>query len=404
MTQEQQNKKRTVTTFIGIYIISYLAFAFGTVQIVPYLTSIGYSPVERGILISSIAIVTIIVQLIFGYLSDKYKTVKKIFIVIMIVFAASSWIFYTVDSRQFILHLILVALCGGFSNLGMGVQDNWVLETDARTRDLFSVIRAFGSFGWAIGGIILGYLINSFGYKSLSVTVLFFTIVTLGGCFLLGDASKSNDPTTKGITKEDVIELVKNKSYILVIIILFLLSCIQMFNNYTLIDKIMILGGTSKDVGITATIKGLAELPMFFAGPMLLRKYKAKALLVVSAIAYTIQFILFGFTNTVSVLLWLIGLQMLTNPCLIIASKVMIDELTSDACKSTGQLVAMSIYTGGASLLIPYLSGVLTEWKDVNFTLFFAASLGIVALMLIPLIKRPRRVIYLHDNDESLNG
>lgn len=404
MTQEQQNKKRTVTTFIGIYIISYLAFAFGTVQIVPYLTSIGYSPVERGILISSIAIVTIIVQLIFGYLSDKYKTVKKIFIVIMIVFAASSWIFYTVDSRQFILHLILVALCGGFSNLGMGVQDNWVLETDARTRDLFSVIRAFGSFGWAIGGIILGYLINSFGYKSLSVTVLFFTIVTLGGCFLLGDASKSNDPTTKCITKEDVIELVKNKSYILVIIILFLLSCIQMFNNYTLIDKIMILGGTSKDVGITATIKGLAELPMFFAGPMLLRKYKAKALLVVSAIAYTIQFILFGFANTVSVLLWLIGLQMLTNPCLIIASKVMIDELTSDACKSTGQLVAMSIYTGGASLLIPYLSGVLTEWKEVNFTLFFAASLGIVALMLIPLIKRPRRVIHLHDNDESLNG
>lgn len=404
MTQGKQNKKRTVTTFIGIYIISYLAFAFGTVQIVPYLTSIGYSPVERGILISSIAIVTIIVQLIFGYLSDKYKTVKKIFIVIMIVFATASWIFYIVDSRQFILHLILVALCGGFSNLGMGVQDNWVLETDERTRNLFSVIRAFGSFGWAIGGIILGYLINSFGYKSLSVTVLFFTIVTLGGCFLLGDASKSNDPTTKCITKDDVIELVKNKSYILVIIILFLLSCIQMFNNYTLIDKIMILGGTSKDVGITATIKGLAELPMFFAGPMVLRKYKAKALLVVSAIAYTIQFILFGFANTVSGLMWLIGLQMLTNPCLIIASKVMIDELTSDACKSTGQLVAMSIYTGGASLLIPYLSGVLTEWKDVNFTLFFAASLGIVALMLISLIKRPRRVIHLHDNHESLNG
>lgn len=398
MTQEKQGQRKQLITFIGMYIISYLAFAFGTVQIVPYLTSIGYSPVERGILISSIAIVTILVQLIFGYLSDKYKTVKKLFIVIMMIFAAATWIFYTVDSRQFILHLILVALCGGFSNLGMGVEDNWVLETNEYTRDLFSVIRAFGSFGWAIGGILLGYLINNFGYKSLSVTVLLFTIVTLGGCMLLGDASKSYEETAQSITKNDIIELFKNNTYILVIIVLFLLSCIQMFNNYTLIDKIMILGGTSKEVGITATIKGIVEVPMFFAGPMLLRKYKAKALLVVSAIAYTVQFVLFGFATTVTGVLVLICLQILTNPTLIIASKVLIDELTSDACKSTGQLVAMSIYTGGASLLIPYLSGVLTEWKNVNFTLFFAAGLGVVALLLTLLIKKPRRVIHIIEN------
>lgn len=397
MTREKQNKRRNVSKFIMIYIISYLAFAFGTVQIVPYLTSIGYSPVERGILISSIALVTIIVQLIFGYLSDKYKTVKKLFILIMIVFAAASFIFYSLDSREFTLHLILVALCGGFSNLGMGLQDNWVLETDDKTRDLFSIIRAFGSFGWAIGGIILGYIIKWFGYKSLSVTVLFFTVLTLGCCIFTEDAAKSND-ITNNITKSDIIDLLKNKSYILVIIILFLLSCIQMFNSYTLIDKIMILGGTSKDVGITATIKGLVEVPMFFAGPMLLKKYKAKVLLILSAVAYTIQFILFGFATTVTGLLWLIGLQMITNPCLIIASKVMIDELTTDACKSTGQLIAMSIYTGGASLLIPYVSGVITQWKNVNFTLFFAASLGIIALMLTSFVKKTKRVIHIPNN------
>lgn len=401
MTKEKQIHKKTLYTFIGVYIVSYLAFAFGTVQIVPYLTSIGYSPVERGVLISSIAIVTIVVQLVFGYLSDKYKTVKKLFIAIMIIFAAASLVLYTQDSRQFTLHIILVALCGGFSNLGMGVEDNWVLETNDYTRDLFSVIRAFGSFGWAIGGIVLGYLINNFGYKSLSATVLFFTIVTLGGCFILGDASKSYDDTAQSITKDDIIQLLKNKTYILVVIVLFLLSCVQMFNNYTLIDKIIILGGTSKEVGITATIKGLAEIPMFFAGPLLLRRYKAKALLVVSSIAYTVQFTLFGLTNTVTGLLLLIFLQVLTNPTLIIASKVLIDELTSDACKSTGQLIAMSIYTGGASLLIPYLSGVLTEWKNINFTLFFAAILGVMAFLLTFLIKKPKRVIHIEGHEKN---
>ena len=142
---------------------------------------------------------------------------------------------------------------------------------------------------------------------------------------------------------------------------------------------------------------------MFFAGPLLLRRYKAKALLVVSAIAYTVQFTLFGLTNTVTGLLLLIGLQVLTNPTLIIASKVLIDELTSDACKSTGQLIAMSIYTGGASLLIPYLSGVLTEWKDINFTLFFAATLGVMAFLLTFLIKKPKRVIHINEGHEEKN-
>ncbi|GEM_PF-230251 len=394
---EKQEQKKTLYTFIGIYIISYLAFGIGTVQFVPYLTGIGYSPVERGILISSIAIVTILVQLIFGYLSDKFKTVKKLFIIILVIFAGATYILYTTESRQFILHLILIALCGGFCNLGMGVGDNWVLETNDYMRDIFSVIRAFGSLGWAIGGVLVGYIINSFGYEGLSVTVLFLSIVTLGGSMLLADASKSFDKGAKGITKDDIIELFKNKTYILVIVVLFLLSCIQMFNNYTLIDKIISLGGTNKEVGITATIKGLAEIPMFFAGPILLRKYKAKSLLVVSTLAYTVQFILFGFATSVTGLLALIGLQVLTNPTLIIASKVLIDNLTSDACKSTGQLVAMSIYSGGASLLIPYLSGVLTQWKDVNFSLFFAASLGVIAFLLTFLIKMPRRVIHLHE-------
>ncbi|MEG1254916.1 MFS transporter [Clostridium sp.] len=383
--------KKQIGVFSGIYILSYLAYSLGLTQFVPYLTSLGYSPVERGILLSSIAVVTIIVQLIFGYISDKYKTVKKLYIIVLIFFAIATYLFYSLEVKYFIFHLLLIALSGGFFNLAMGMGDNWILETNDHMRQMYSAIRAFGSLGWALGSTLVAYVINLYGYYGISVTVMFITVIVLGCCLFLDDASKRYDKNINPVTKADVIELCKNKSYLLVVIILFLLTCVNTFNTYTTVDKLIFLGGSNKDVGIMWTIKGLVEIPMFFAGTLILRKFKASGILMISAVMFTIQFILFGFATSINTVIILSAMQVVTYPLLLISSKVLIDNLSSEFCKSTGQLVAMSVYNGVSALIIPYLSGVLTERVNVNFTLFFAAGLGVVAFLLTFLIKKSRR-------------
>ena len=87
--------KRLMVKFCVIYLLAYGVIALGYTQYVPYLSSIGYNPMERGIVISSYAITTITFQLIFGILSDKYKTVKKLCINAVVAFAIFTYLFFS---------------------------------------------------------------------------------------------------------------------------------------------------------------------------------------------------------------------------------------------------------------------------------------------------------------------
>ena len=62
--------KKLMIKFCAIYFMIYAVIALAYTQYVPYLSSIGYNPMERGLLISSYAITTIAFQLIFGILSN----------------------------------------------------------------------------------------------------------------------------------------------------------------------------------------------------------------------------------------------------------------------------------------------------------------------------------------------
>lgn len=381
--------KRDAAIFSVIYILSYAAYAIGITQFVPYLTEIGYSPVERGILISSISIVTIIIQVIFGYLSDKLKTVKKLFILIFLLFSGSAFLFYNLEIKNLWVHLFMISMCGGTYNLSMGMGDNWVLESGSYLKKIYSFIRAFGSFGWAIGSVVVAYIISDFGYGSIGITAGIIAVITLVLSLMLKDASKRYDSERKGITKEDIVKLLKNKSYILIVFILFLLNCMMMFNTYTVVDKMMLLGGSNRDVGIFCMIKGAVEIPMFFLGVILVKKYRHTAILFVSAVMYTLQFILFALTNSIMGILIIGFMQMFTNPLFIIASKVLVDELSDESCKSSGQLIAMGVYTGMSALIIPYLSGVMIKAAGVNATLWFAVGVGAIAAILTLRVKMP---------------
>ena len=115
---------------------------------------------ERGILISSYAITTIAFQLIFGILSDKYKTVKKLCIIAVVAFAIFTYLFYSLETKMFILHMILIAMSAGLANLNFGYFDTWIFTFGEKARSQFSFIRAFGSIGWGVASIFIAKLLE----------------------------------------------------------------------------------------------------------------------------------------------------------------------------------------------------------------------------------------------------
>lgn len=370
-----------------LYILTYTAFSFAMTQFTPFLSKLGYDSMERGVLLSSFAVMTIILQLLFGFLSDKYQTVKKFMVVALLIYAMSSYMFYTKEVQNFIFHMIVIAISGGLINTCCGLSDTWILGNTEYLRSRLSFIKAFGSIGWAIGSIILPIVIYRFGYVGLSNGILILCIISLGLMYFIKDV-QGNSKEVEKTRLVDVKELILDKKYNLLVFILFLMYCVIVTNNSAVVDKMLVLGATDSQIGYKWSIQSIIEIPTYLFGGYLLRKFNHFSLLKISAIALTVQFLLFGFSSSVVGIIILSLFQVFTTPLLLIASKNLIFELTNYKMKSTGQLYALSIFTGLSSLLIPTCAGSITRYFSVNVTLFMAASLSAIAIILINVLRK----------------
>lgn len=368
--------KRLMVKFCIIYFFIYGIIALGYTQYIPYLSSVGYNPMERGILISSYAVTTIIFQVVFGILSDKYKTVKKLCIIAVMAFAIFTYLFFSISTKMFVLHMILIAMSAGIANLNFGYFDNWLFTFGEKARSQFSFIRAFGSIGWAIASIFIAQIVDMFTYKGLGLIIVLLTIIMLGLMFLVAEGSKTKGKKSEKITSSDIKELVTNKKYILVIIILFFIYCANNSNTTTIVDKMLQLGATNTQIGYKWTIAGLVEIPIYIYGNFFLRRFGSYNLLCISAFAAMLQFILYGISNSVWILVVLAGFQIITGPMMMLASRMLLFDLSSEKLKSTGLLLALSIYSGLSALIMPSIGGVITNYFNVNVTIFIAAMIA----------------------------
>lgn len=371
-----------------LYVFTYIAFSFAMTQFTPFLSKLGYDSMERGLLLSSFAIMTIILQMLFGILSDKYRTVKRFMIVALLIYGVSAYMFYIKEEQNFIFHMIGIAICGGLINTCCGLSDTWILGNSEYLRTRLSFIKAFGSIGWAMGSIILPIIIYKFGYSGLGNGILILCIISLSLMYFIKDVNNTNNKNLEKARLADIKELILDKKYSLLVFVLFLMYCVIVTNNSAVVDKMLVLGASDSQIGYKWSIQSVIEIPTYLFGGYLLRKFNHYSLLKTSAIALTVQFILFGVSSSVVGIIILSLFQMLTTPLLLIASKNLIFELTSEKMKSTGQLYALSIFTGLSSLLIPTCAGTITRYFNANITLFIAASLSAVAVMLIGVLKK----------------
>lgn len=207
--------------YIGLYMATYISFSFGMMQFIPFLSKIGYNSMERGILLSSFAVMTIILQMVFGFLSDKFRTVKKFMILALLIYGAVTYMFYTRQSQLFPYHLVAIALSGGLINTSCGLSDTWILSSNEYLRKRLSFIKTFGSIGWALGSVILPTVLFKFGYNGVGKSILLLSVFSLIFMYFIKDVDKNPKNKLGKIGMHDIIELLLNKKYTLLVVILF---------------------------------------------------------------------------------------------------------------------------------------------------------------------------------------
>ncbi|MBE6116458.1 MAG: MFS transporter [Erysipelotrichaceae bacterium] len=379
---------KQIVLFFAYYFMHFFAQAISYALLITFLTTLGYTATQRSLFFVADALFGMVFQVILGYLCDRHQKIKPYLYMLLLVYVIGTYALYRTTEMNFLVHMFLVPLVGSMLRLSASLSDSLTIETSEETRDNYGVIRLFGSIGWAVGSPVAAWIVAKWGYPMLGPSFIVFMALCVASILGIKDVKKvsSSDP----VTMSDVQSLLRNPSYMLTVVILFLLFVVDMTQSYSVIDKIWYLNGSEKDVGNYWLMAAMLELPLFFYGGRLMQKLGSFKTIIIAGFFYGIRYVVYGCATSIFHMFVGGALQGVTYPLLMVASKIMVDEKTPENMRTSGQQVANAVYNSGSALISPILVGLMEDNIGINNSLFVIAALAAVTTVMTVMISRKK--------------
>lgn len=374
--------------FSFIMFFGFATYTMMTTQIVPFLTQLGYSPTQRGAVLSMVSVTAIFGQMILGYMSDKFKTVKRLFIYLSFMIAVSGILSYVIKVDHFSYYFFILGVGAGIARTALNFIEAWVMEVDGM-QPQFGKIRAYGSLGWASFSLISGYIITSLGYPAMALTSGLFTFVVVFFASMAPDASKSS---TEKVNLKEVGTLFKNRNFILLILIYLVAYISYNADMVTLTDYMISLGANESLIGTKWFIQAVFEIPTMMIGYHLIKRIGSPKVMAIGSLVLMFRLGASSFLANNTLIIIISSLQMFCYPFILLSQKDMVYNEIPAHLRSTGQLVSISLSIGLGGALTPLLSGVLVEQFGIQMTLYIFAVIMIIPIVLLAFLKKPKTV------------
>lgn len=253
-----------------------------------YLQSENFSPSSIGILLSLFQISRIVAPNFWGWLADhtghRVKWIKLTSFLGLIGFIGIFW------AKGFFWIFLVMSALSLFTSSTLPLAESLTLAHLATTDGHYSRIRLWGSIGFIVASLLLGYLIDLQGINIL----LWVLLITQAIIFFLSNTI----PEAKEIhhKKNDlsIWKIIKTPS-----VVALLIGCTLMvsahgvlYNFYSIYLKEH--GYSSATIGWLWAVGVICEIFIFMLMPKILRRYSLKTILLISLFLGVIRFILIG--------------------------------------------------------------------------------------------------------------
>jgi MFS family permease len=159
-------------------------------------------------------------------------------------------------------------------------------------------------------------------------------------------------------------------------------------NSSVIVDKFILLGASSSQVGLKWAINGVVEIPCYILGSKILEKLGANKLLILGAMTLSIQYFCYASASSVAALLIVSAGQMFTGPFVMLSSRILFRKYAPLELQSTALLLGLSIYQGISMFIMPTIGGYLTDHISVNATLYVVVVLAVIGILLSVILDR----------------
>lgn len=360
-----------------LFFWSWFVYSMISSQIIPYMTHLGMSEGTRSWVFTSSALIGIVSQFLFGYLSDKNQRIKIYFQIAIVIMILASALGFAGTQTSLTLYFFMIALFLALFRLSSNLVETWSIQINDEFLRNFGLIRIFGSIGWAVGSMAVAQIIEKQGYPALPKVILLVGLIIGILTINISDSQKVANPTT--LKFSDVRLLFSNVQFTLSIIIFFILFLVFNMETITVIDKMLELNSTNHQIGLLWGFQAIVEIPLMVFGFKFIERFSAKKILIVAAIAYGLRYMLYGVALSGNQIILISGLQFISYPFLLLTQKIIVNLTTPLHLRASGHMVMTGITSNIPIVVVPLMSAFLHQFMSYSNILFLAGVLCLVA-------------------------
>jgi len=378
--------------FIGLQSAFWLTFFCQNGYSYVLLLSKGYSDGQIGILLSCQSLASIISQPLISLYAEKHRSIPlKRIIAIQLVIAIGAVFSLSYLRTSMLWGAVIFAIIGASFHASFSLVNAIGMQLqNAGFRVNYGVARGFGSLVFSIAGIILGRLVVKSGVNIiipafiLSAAVMVIVTLTMITPPALPDEIPKAVSVRKAYFKGAVQFFIEHRTFTGFCLATAFLMASHAFINVFIPNIVSSVGGNEADQGITRSIAAFVELPIMVAGGFLMAKFKARKLLIVSAIFFTVKAIATLFAGSLGLLFAVQILQIPAYGLLIPASVIFANEITREGERVKAQAIINVVGMGVGYMAGTLLGGALLDrFATVSVIIASAVFAGLGSIVMI---------------------
>ncbi|KRF54720.1 MFS transporter [Bacillus sp. Soil745] len=340
-----------------------------------YLADQGLRPAQIGFIIGTGGFVTLITQPLWGMISDKTRTIRKV--LLLLIFFSSLIGYFLYDSSSY-LQLILFAMLLYFFLMPIDPLTESLNFTMAEKSGIsYGSIRTYGALGYAVISLITGYVMSFFGANSLAFLFAGIGLISFIVSWMMPDAPVSGKPVTLSSLKH----FFSNKETLLFLLLVFICAVPARMNDTFLGVYIRELGGSAKLVGLTWFLAAGSEIVVFALSFWWLRKGKEIIIISFAAAFFFIRYFVSAWITDPQLLAYLQIMQLLTFPIFYSAAIQYLYRIVPVEWRATGQTVLALLFFGVSGIIASYIGGTIYGAYGGKTLYLFISSISFIGMV-----------------------
>jgi PPP family 3-phenylpropionic acid transporter len=259
----------------------------------------------------------------------------------------------------------------------MPLVDNSVMNLLGERRALYGRQRVWGSIGWGVAAALTGAVVDRFGIAlSFHAFLILYTILLVISLRLKVSGGAIGQPFWQGLRI-----LASNRALVIFLLtVLFAGMGSGIVHNYIFL-YLADLGATETLMGLSQTVQTFSEIPVFFFSALLLQRFGARGLLLLSLTAVVIRMMAYTLLPPVWLVLPINLLHGLTFSALWVAGVTYANEVAPKGLGATAQGLFTGVSMGLGSALGALLGGTLYDSFGPTVLFRVAASCVLAGLI-----------------------